>query len=234
MDGDETLPRVVFLVLLVLRCWFFTRFYNSLSLCSIEITFLLYSFSTLFLNAMFRHTFLTLLREYSPPSEVEQMKRDQTIAFVEAHTDCFRRELLTGHVTGSAWVVNPKRDKVLLTHHRKLDKWLQLGGHCDGDYDVLRVALREAVEESGVFDIIPVHPDIFDLDILLVPERRTATVFEPEHWHYDARFLLLADDTVPLQITPESNDLRWVPLNEVERLTEEESVLRMVRKVLHH
>jgi 8-oxo-dGTP pyrophosphatase MutT (NUDIX family) len=183
---------------------------------------------------MIRHSFITLLQEYSPISADEQVKRDQMIAFVEAHTDCFRRELLIGHVTGSAWVVNPKRDKVLLTHHRKLNKWLQLGGHCDGDGDVLRVALREAVEESGVFDIIPVHPDVFDLDIVIVPERRTATAFEPEHLHYDARFLLQADDTVPLHITPESNDLRWVSLHEVKHLTEEESVLRMVRKTVHH
>jgi 8-oxo-dGTP pyrophosphatase MutT (NUDIX family) len=187
---------------------------------------------------MFRHAFLTLLQEYSPLSAAEQAKRDDTITFVQQNQDCFQRELLIGHVTGSAWVVNPARDKVLLTHHRKLDKWLQLGGHCDGDHDVLRVALREAVEESGVFDIVPVHPDIFDVDILLVPERHTTTALEiklePEHWHYDARFLLQADDTLPLHITPESNDLRWVPLHEVERLTNEESILRMVRKTVPH
>jgi 8-oxo-dGTP pyrophosphatase MutT (NUDIX family) len=179
---------------------------------------------------MFRHIFLDVLRTYLPASESEYQKRDDTIAFVGAHPGCFDRELLIGHVTGSAWVVNPKRDKVLLTHHRKLDKWLQLGGHCDGDHDVLRVALREAIEESGVNNIIPVYPQIFDIDILLVPERRTTTAFEPEHWHYDARFLLQADDTMPLYITSESNDLRWVPLSEVERLTGEDSVLRMVRK----
>lgn len=179
---------------------------------------------------MFRQPLLALLRAYAPVSLDEQRKRDEIIAFVEAHTECFRRELLVGHITGSAWVVNEKHNKVLLTHHRKLDKWLQLGGHCDGDNDVLRVALREAIEESGVFDIMPLSADIFDLDIHLIPERRTATTFEPEHFHYDARFLLQADDAVPLRITSESKDLRWVRLEDVHNLTDEESMLRMVEK----
>ncbi|TAE29350.1 MAG: NUDIX domain-containing protein [Candidatus Kapaibacterium sp.] len=179
---------------------------------------------------MFRQSFLQLLQNYHAPTPQEQTKRDEMIAFVQAHPDCFHRELQIGHVTGSAWVLNQQRDKVLLTHHRKLGKWLQLGGHCDGDNDVLRVALREAVEESGVYDIIPIVPRIFDLDIHIVPERRTASGVEPEHLHYDARFLLQANEHLSLQISSESKDIRWVGLDEVATLTEEESMLRMVEK----
>lgn len=184
-----------------------------------------------------RQMLLTLLQEYTPASDYEHQTRDKIAAFVHDHVDCFKRELLVGHITGSAWVVNKAMTRTLLTHHRKLDKWLQLGGHCDGDSDVLRVALREAVEESGVYDIIPHSPEIFDLDIHEIPERRTETVFEPAHLHYDVRFLLIADDTQPLSITAESKDLQWVNLSNVQRLTQEESMLRMVAKtqyIKHH
>jgi 8-oxo-dGTP pyrophosphatase MutT (NUDIX family) len=179
---------------------------------------------------MHRQSLLNLLQSYTPTSDYERQTCDAIRAFVREHHDCFLRESLVGHITGSAWVVNKTMTKTLLTHHRKLDKWLQLGGHCDGDSDVLRVALREAVEESGVYDIIPHSPEIFDLDIHEIPERRTGTVVEPAHLHYDIRFLLIADDTAPLGITAESKDLQWVELRNVQLLTQEESMLRMVEK----
>lgn len=149
--------------------------------------------------------------------------------FVSSYENCFERTLLIGHVTGSAWIVDRDRTHVLLTHHRKLDKWLQLGGHADGDADVLRVAMREAGEESGLASLQPVHRNIFDVDIHLIPARKT----EPEHFHYDVRYALEADRAEPIRVSDESHDLRWVPVAEVHRLTEEESVLRMVRKMEH-
>lgn len=179
---------------------------------------------------MHRQPLLYLLAAYHPSSEYEKNIRDTMTHFIHEHHNCFSRELLIGHITGSAWVVNRTLDKTLLTHHRKLDKWLQLGGHCDGDNDVLRVALREAVEESGVYDIVPFSHDIFDLDIHQIPERRTESAVELAHLHYDVRFMLVADEAAPLSITSESKDLQWVALNDVSKLTQEESMLRMVEK----
>ncbi len=153
--------------------------------------------------------------------------RARLAAFVWAHENCFDRSLLVGHVTGSAWIVDLDRTHVLLTHHRKLDKWLQLGGHADGDSDVLRVALREAREESGLTSVRPVRESIFDVDIHLIPARKT----EPEHFHYDVRYALEADRGEALRMSDESHDLRWVRVDEVAVLTQEESVLRMVRKI---
>ena len=99
---------------------------------------------------MHREELLRLLDEHHPPSVAEAGNVARARHFVEQHADCFHRELLHGHVTGSAWVVNPSRDKVLLMHHRKHNEWYQPGGHADGDADILRVALRETHEETGI------------------------------------------------------------------------------------
>jgi 8-oxo-dGTP pyrophosphatase MutT (NUDIX family) len=146
---------------------------------------------------------------------------------VKANALCFERSLLTGHITASALIVNKQRTHTLLTHHHKLEKWLQLGGHSDGDPDPLSVALREAKEESGVEKITPVSESIFDVDVHAIPARKN----EPEHFHYDIRFLFEADDTEPLTISSESKDLAWVPLIKIEEYTTEESIVRMVRKL---
>jgi 8-oxo-dGTP pyrophosphatase MutT (NUDIX family) len=173
-----------------------------------------------------RAALLELLRAHKPFTAEEAEMRTRLERFVEQHEECFERSLAIGHVTGSAWILDLERTHVLLTHHGKLDKWLQLGGHADGDPDVLRVAVREAEEESGLERVYPVSRSIFDVDIHLIPARKS----EAEHYHYDVRFLLEADRGRPLRISSESKDLAWVPLTQVEGLTREESMLRMVRK----
>ena len=152
----------------------------------------------------------------------------EIIRFVEAHADCLLRSCLPGHLTGSAWIVSPDRKRTLLTHHHKLDKWLQLGGHADGEADLLAVALREAREESGLTRLRAVSAEIFDCDRHLIPARGT----EPAHLHHDVRFLLEADRDEPLAMSSESRDLAWVGVASVTSLNPEESMARMVRKTL--
>jgi len=149
-----------------------------------------------------------------------------TIRFVEAHPDCLLRSCLEGHLTGSAWIVSPDRLQTLLTHHQKLDRWLQLGGHADGNPDLLAVALREAFEESGLRSLRAVSPRIFDVDRHWIPARK----LEPGHWHHDLRFLIEADPAHPLTLSDESKDLAWVELAAVAGLNPSESMARMVRK----
>src|SRR5687767_14269611 len=118
--------------------------------------------------------------------------------FIASHPDCFSRTLLEGHVTASGLVVTEDFEQVLLTHHKKLGTWLQLGGHCDGDSEVQNVALRECQEESGLTDLkifdpcpyfnsISFSPLFFDIDIHTIPERKN----EPNHIHYDIRYLVV-------------------------------------------
>lgn len=177
---------------------------------------------------MERDQLLHKLHRHKGIDSHEEAMRHRIIRFIEDHPDCFSRSLLIGHITASALIVDESRTKTLLTHHHKLNKWLQLGGHSDGDPDSLRVALREAHEESGLRSVVPLSEEIFDVDIHDIPERKG----EPAHQHYDVRFLFQADDKEPLTISSESKDLAWVPLNSIEHYTIEESMLRMVRKAL--
>ena len=173
-----------------------------------------------------RHTLIEQLRRHRASNEHEEKMRARILAFVEAHEDCFERSLRIGHVTGSAWILDRTRQYTLLTHHAKLDKWLQPGGHADGDADILGVAVREAEEESGLKSLRVVSEEIFDVDAHEIPARGG----EPAHVHYDIRFVLEADLTEPLIRTEESHDLAWVALDHVAGLNTDESVLRMVRK----
>lgn len=175
---------------------------------------------------MHRNQLNELLQKHKPFNEQEAIFTKQITEFVQEHTDCFERSLLIGHVTGSAWIVDKSRQFTLLTHHRKLDKWFQTGGHCDGDSDVLNVALKEAQEETGLTDIQIISPDIFDIDIHEIPERKGI----PAHLHYDVRFLLEADMNEPLTVSSESTDLAWVAISEVQNLNDSESIMRMVLK----
>jgi 8-oxo-dGTP pyrophosphatase MutT (NUDIX family) len=150
------------------------------------------------------------------------------IRFVEAHADCAERLLQIGHLTGSAWIVDRERKQTLLTHHHKLDKWLQLGGHADGELNPLAVALREAREESGLTRLRVVDTAIFDVDRHLIPARKT----EPDHWHYDIRFMIEADSKEPFVVTDESHDLAWIEIVNMADYNAEESMLRMARKTL--
>jgi len=175
---------------------------------------------------MHRRPLLEKLDAYEPGDAREVQMAGALRQFVAAHADCFERSLAIGHVTGSAWVVDRERASVLLTHHRKLDKWLQPGGHADGDPDILRVALREVREECGLKAIHPVSEGIFDIDIHAIPARGS----ECEHLHYDVRFLVEADRNEPLALSEESRSLAWVLLDEIARLNPEESLSRMVAK----
>ncbi|MEM1138225.1 MAG: NUDIX hydrolase, partial [Bacteroidota bacterium] len=133
---------------------------------------------------------------------------------------------LMGHVTASSWILDYNHQHVLLIHHSKLDKWLQPGGHTDGNPDVNTVALKEAEEETGLPSIISFGEEIFDIDIHDIPARKEV----PAHKHYDIRFIFEADIRDEPVKNHESKDLKWIALDEVSKYTTETSIVRMVQK----
>jgi 8-oxo-dGTP pyrophosphatase MutT (NUDIX family) len=142
--------------------------------------------------------------------------------------DCFQRHHLPGHITGSAWIINEPVTKVLLVKHGSLLRWLQPGGHADGEENVLNTARREAFEETGLSNLTLVGSQFLDIDIHPIPEKKNF----PAHDHYDIRFLFIGDEKHELTISDESTDLRWIELDKLGNYTAERSVLRLREKAI--
>jgi 8-oxo-dGTP pyrophosphatase MutT (NUDIX family) len=143
--------------------------------------------------------------------------------------DPFSRELFApGHFTASGFVLSPDGTALLMVHHRRLERWLQPGGHIDPTGEsVIEASRREIEEETGVADLRSIHRGIFDIDVHDIPPKNE----EPAHLHFDVRFLFAAtDDTIVAD--DEVHDAAWVPLNEVAQRTHDASVLRAVTKLL--
>jgi 8-oxo-dGTP pyrophosphatase MutT (NUDIX family) len=175
---------------------------------------------------MHRHILLSLLDRYVPPTSQEQLFKQRMLSFIHQYHTCFERSLTIGHITASCWLLNKAGTHALLTHHAKLDAWFQLGGHCDGNPDVLSVALREAQEESGISSLEPVDTDIFDIDIHTIP----ANSREAAHEHYDVRFLLRVTSNETESVSSESTALRWISANRADLPTDNPATVRMFNK----
>lgn len=170
---------------------------------------------------------LQSLTDYQPYADDDRRSAAETARFVRENARFGERALEAGQVTASAWIVDEAGENVLLTHHAKLNLWVQLGGHLEaGDESVAAAALREAREESGLTSVRLVSERVFDVDVHPIPARGDV----PAHFHYDLRFLCAADSKEPLQISDESHALAWVAVAEVPSLTQERSVLRMLAK----
>lgn len=169
---------------------------------------------------------LALLEAYQPQCSEQSHLREKIHHFVENNSHCLARDNFYGHITASAWVIDPEGEKALLTLHRKIGLWLQLGGHTDGDADLLGVAMREVREESGLVNLKPVVPGIFDVDVHRIPEVGQ----DPSHYHFDIRFFLQMEENQPLIISEESIDLGWFSAEEILSLKTDASVLRLSQK----
>lgn len=175
-------------------------------------------------------TTLSLLKAYHPEDVAEQAFRTQMIAFVNRYPDTFTSRANTqGHLTTSAWITSPDCTKVLLIYHRKLQKWLQPGGHIEpSDPSLQAAALREAREESGLQNFAYATEGVFDLDIHPIPALGT----DPGHLHLDIRFHLTASDMAAL--TPQQREVsqvQWFTLSELKEMELPPSLWRMARKV---
>jgi 8-oxo-dGTP pyrophosphatase MutT (NUDIX family) len=162
------------------------------------------------------------LAGYAPRDAAQAEARAFALAWVDAHPDALSRACLAGHLTASALVLDARGERALLTLHAKLGRWLQLGGHCDGDANLPGSALREAREESGIAGLA-IDPAPIDLDCHRIPARPG----EPEHWHLDARFLVRAPAGARPRASAESRALRWFAPRELDSIETDDSVRRL-------
>ena len=171
---------------------------------------------------------LELLGKYQPACSAQLQLKTDYAAFITANPDCCERHLAIGHLTGSAWLVSADGLRAVLMHHRKLNRWLQPGGHADGDADMARVALREAEEETGLTGLTVV-PEIFDLDRHEIAARGN----EPAHWHYDMRFVVRAGGNEAFVQNAESLALVWREIAQMPGSEDlDHSIQRMARNWL--
>ena len=178
------------------------------------------------MNLSYKKTY-DLIEKYQPLYQKELIFKEKILELISTCDDCFLRSCRVGHFTASAFLLNKELSHVLLMHHTKLDKWMQLGGHCDGDADILGVAIKEAQEESGIKEIKPLNSEIFDIDIHLIPPSNK----DEAHYHFDIRFLLHAYNDDKVCKNHESKELRWIKKDSTELPSKSDSVTRMFEKI---
>jgi len=176
---------------------------------------------------MNRQLLLQNLGQYKTEYKEERLFIPRFCSLLNNFPDCYKRSLKTGHMTGSAWIIDENASAVLLVHHKKLDRWLQPGGHADGEENIIEVATKEAWEETGLKSIRLFKNSVFDIDIHQIPEHKGI----PAHYHHDIRFIFQADRTERIRVSAESNEVAWVPLEEVNNYAKNNrSIHRMILK----
>ncbi len=176
---------------------------------------------------MNRHQLLQTLYSYQTTFREERGFITRFINFINNFQNCFERSLTLGHITGSAWITDHHGKSALLVHHKKLNRWLQPGGHADGEENIIEVATKEASEETGLQSLTLNSKQIFDIDIHTIPAHKDVLA----HEHYDIRFHFVADPTEKYTVSHESNNLAWISMDKIPSYTENSnSIQRMALK----
>ena len=160
-------------------------------------------------------TLLEELEQYRPWNEQEERDRTELLRRLRSGEDLYTRDNSAGHLTASAWVVSPDRRQVLMAYHNIYDSWSWLGGHADGDRDLLAVAAREVREESGLTAVRPVSRSIYSVEILTVDGHEKRGAYVSSHLHLNVTYLLEADPAAPVRCKPDENSrVGWFGLEE--------------------
>lgn len=158
---------------------------------------------------------LTELGQYVPWNDQEARDREELLRRLREGEPLYTRENRAAHLTASAWVVSPDRCRTLLAYHNLYDSWAWLGGHADGERDLLSVALREVREESGLAHVRPISEHIYSLEILTVDGHEKKGRYVSSHLHLNVTYLLEADPAEPVRCKPDENSrVAWFPLEE--------------------
>ena len=162
------------------------------------------------------------IENYTPFNEQEERDKAQILAFLRSGTELFTRENPVAHLTASAWVGSPDRKQVVMVYHNLYKSWSWMGGHADGDHDLLHDAKKEVMEECGLKELSVVSPEIFSLEVLCVDGHEKKGKYLSSHLHLNVTYLFEADPAQPLRIKPDENsDVAWVKAKDVAQNTNE-------------
>ncbi len=154
--------------------------------------------------------FYEALKRYQPKDEQEAADKAIMLDCIERYANVYDRSNLLFHVTASAWITNESRDRVLMVYHNIYDSWAWTGGHADGERDQLKVALKEATEETGLKSVRPASEELLSIETLTVNPHYKRGKFVPAHLHLNGTYLLIADDSEPLRVKADENSgVRW-------------------------
>ena len=170
---------------------------------------------------------------FRPYNEQEETEKRLMLQYMDTFPDLLTRENEMAHFTASCWIVNPARTHALMAFHNLYQSWAWLGGHADGEEDLLRVALREANEESGIVGARPLRNDIFSLEILGVDGHVKRGRYVATHLHLNCTYLLEADDRLPIRVKADENSaVLWIPFADVEAEVREPEMRVVYRKLM--
>ena len=155
------------------------------------------------------------LKKYVPANEQEARDRELMLSWLELGEIVYTRKCLSAHMTASGWVTNRDHSKILMAYHRIYDSWAWLGGHADGDQNLLYVAMKEAKEEAGLAHVRAVSEELFSVEVLTVSGHRKNGIYVPSHLHLNATYLLEADESEAIhEKSDENKGVKWFPLDE--------------------
>ncbi|MGI6484657.1 MAG: NUDIX hydrolase [Candidatus Dojkabacteria bacterium] len=176
---------------------------------------------------------LKRIKNYPPYNPQEEQDKKVFLNYLISFNNCLVRENEFGHVSSSAFVLNKERTKVIMVYHNIYDSWGWVGGHADGDADLLNIAIKEAREETGLKNVKPIDEDIFILDILSVSGHKKREKYVSSHVHLNITFLLEADEREALHIKEDENSgVKWVPINKIVEYSRENQMKKVYTKAI--
>lgn len=176
---------------------------------------------------------MKMLENFIPYNEQETQDKIVMMKYINDFENIYERENVYAHMTSSPWIINEKGDKVLMIYHNIFNSWGWCGGHCDGDKDIINVALREGKEETGLHELQLVREELLAIDILPVPPHVKHGKFVSAHVHLNTAFLCIAKESLPLQIKPDENSgVKWIPIEKINSYVSEEDMKVVYQKLI--
>jgi 8-oxo-dGTP pyrophosphatase MutT (NUDIX family) len=178
--------------------------------------------------------FIKQFNEYIPKCEQETLDKKAIMNFINHNDDCLDRTNLIAHVTASAFVVNKTMDKILFIHHNIFNSWGWVGGHNDSNPNLLEVAMKEALEETGISKVVPYNNEMISLDVIFVENHIKNGLFVGDHLHLNATYLLIASEAEKLVVKEDENSgVQWFNISDVMEHVTEDRIKDVYNKIFN-